>query len=670
MRYQYVAGSLVAAGFAMSATLLSMTSCGSSSSSSTPAPAPFSIGNVNHVVVIYQENWSFDALYSQFPGANGKPFNTPVTQTSTLGTAYTALPQPLNGSDALDTANFSNWPVAQPVATFNLLSNPFNLTPDFLTTSTITGDIVHRFYIEQWQIDGGLNDRFLAWSDNPGLVLSAYDATTMPEGKLAAQYTLCDNFFHSAFGGSFLNHQYLISAQAPLYGTVANANTPISTSLLAGYPPFAINISNPGTFVFPSPGITPAQATLEANAATPLPTQGNDWPSALSDPTGTLHVNDIQDGQLLSAADAANPALGNGNYYAINTVYSPYWPFPTTVATSGPAIGQLVPSGKFIPPQTHSTIGDLLSTAGVSWKWYSGGWDDAVSGNPDPNFQFHHQPFNYFVNYAPGTPGRTHLVDLNQINGDLATGTLPAVSFVKMIGENNEHPGYTNVITGMNAVADLVQKIQNSPEWSSTVIIITYDEHGGHWDHVAPPTVDSWGPGVRVPAVIISPFAKRGFVDHTQYETVSILSFIEDRWLNSARIPGATRDAVAAPLTNALGPCGGAARRRRGRRRRAGRTGAPGDGSAWPGSRGAVPPDGAAPFGCRHRSGPHGGSAVGRAASAPPSAAVARVGRVIHRGRCAAWNVRAPCSAANGLLPSRALLAQAAGGRGWRGRRS
>jgi phospholipase C len=140
------------------------------------------------------------------------------------------------------------------------------------------------------------------------------------------------------------------------------------------------------------------------------------------------------------------------------------------------------------------------------------------------------------------------------LSNDLATNTLPAVSFVKMIGENNEHPGYTNIITGQNAVADLVSKIQNSSAWASTVIIITYDEHGGHWDHVAPPTIDAWGPGLRVPTIVISPFAKRGFVDHTQYETVSILSLVENRFLNGARIPGATRDAVANPFTNVFAP--------------------------------------------------------------------------------------------------------------------
>ena len=87
--------------------------------------------------------------------------------------------------------------------------------------------------------------------------------------------------------------------------------------------------------------------------------------------------------------------------------------------------------------------------------------------------------------------------------------------------------------------------MRNGPNWKDAVIIITYDENGGFWDHVAPPVKDKWGPGSRVPTLIISPFAKKGYVDKTSYETVSILSFIESRW----HLPAlGTRDAGADPL--------------------------------------------------------------------------------------------------------------------------
>ena len=98
-------------------------------------------------------------------------------------------------------------------------------------------------------------------------------------------------------------------------------------------------------------------------------------------------------------------------------------------------------------------------------------------------------------------------------------------------------------------MADIVQAVQNSPYWKNSVIIVTYDEHGGRWDHVAPPVIDRWGPGVRVPAIIISPFTKRGFVDHTQNETVSILKLIEERF---DLAPLSTRDANANDLLEAF----------------------------------------------------------------------------------------------------------------------
>ena len=89
----------------------------------------------------------------------------------------------------------------------------------------------------------------------------------------------------------------------------------------------------------------------------------------------------------------------------------------------------------------------------------------------------------------------------------------------------------------------------NSPVWSDVLIIAAYDENGGRWDHVAPPVVDRWGPGTRVPAIIISPFARRGFIDHTRYDTTSILRLIERRWRLQ---PLGTRDANATDLSDAL----------------------------------------------------------------------------------------------------------------------
>jgi hypothetical protein len=123
------------------------------------------------------------------------------------------------------------------------------------------------------------------------------------------------------------------------------------------------------------------------------------------------------------------------------------------------------------------------------------------------------------------------LQDETNFFSDLAAGNLPAVSFIKPLGPDNEHPGYAALLQGQQHVADIVHAIQNSPDWASTAIIITYDEHGGRWDHVTPTANNGpWGDGARVPAIVISPYAKQGYVDHQQHDTLSILKTIEDRF--------------------------------------------------------------------------------------------------------------------------------------------
>jgi acid phosphatase len=152
------------------------------------------------------------------------------------------------------------------------------------------------------------------------------------------------------------------------------------------------------------------------------------------------------------------------------------------------------------------------------------------------------------------------LKDYSGLLADAADGRLPAVTFYKPQGNVNQHAGYASVAEGDAHIADLVTKLRASPQWQHMVIVITYDEFGGSWDHVAPPQGDLLGPGTRIPALIISPLAKRGTVDHAQYDTESILRLITRRF-DLDVLPGITmRDqalaAHGAPpmgdLTNAL----------------------------------------------------------------------------------------------------------------------
>ena len=206
--------------------------------------------------------------------------------------------------------------------------------------------------------------------------------------------------------------------------------------------------------------------------------------------------------------------------YVVNTAYSVHRPHPADAIAN-----------ELVPAQRLPTIGDRMSDAGVTWAWFAGGWNDAAAGHPDPTFQFHHQPFVYFARFADGSPARAdHLLDESDFLRRATEGTLPAVSFVKPLGTVNEHPGYSDIANAERHVVSLIDAVRNGPNWKDAVIIVTYDENGGFWDDVPPPDGDRWGPGTRVPTIVVSPFAKRHFVDNTTYDTTSILALIEHRF--------------------------------------------------------------------------------------------------------------------------------------------
>jgi len=197
----------------------------------------------------------------------------------------------------------------------------------------------------------------------------------------------------------------------------------------------------------------------------------------------------------------------------------------------------------------------------VSWAWYSGAWQVALDESKELAriaFQYHHQPFNYYANYAPGKAERAeHLrdggLDGVKLLADIDAGQLPQVTFYKPQGSLNQHAGYATISAGDAHLAEVIAHLEKSPQWKNMLVILTYDENGGWWDHVAPPKGDRWGPGNRIPAMVISPYAKRGYVDHTPYDTGSIQRLI-DRRFGLKPLPGIEqRDAAlkasgAAPM--------------------------------------------------------------------------------------------------------------------------
>ncbi len=351
-----------------------------------------SIDAIKTIVVIYAENRAFDNLYGNFPGANGLQHLTPeqMQQRDRDGKILSALP-PVPGKGLTDptdpkeitteaTAGHPNQPFA--------LDDPngYGVGLDYKLH-----DLVHAFYQNQMQINGGKNDMFAAYSDAGGQVMGHFDGSKMALWQIAKKYTLADNFFQGGFGSSFFNHQYLICACAPFdFKTKAEPEK------------YKDNVS-----MVAADGVT-------------LKTEGP--PSALDGPPKFVRYGVL-----------------TPDYYAVNTIQPPYQPSGNLAAEHGDWRFADSELRNTLSPQVAPTIGDRLSDANIGWAWYGGGWKAAILANealrkyleskhsetytwPEAVadgvtaahviFQYHHQPFNYYVNYAPGKPARAeHLRD-------------------------------------------------------------------------------------------------------------------------------------------------------------------------------------------------------------------------------------------------------------------
>jgi acid phosphatase len=499
---------------------------------------------IKNVVVIYAENRGFDNIYGLFPGADGIPGVNPTavggyfpqTDRDAANTVLPKLPKVWGGVTAAgqavqipegNTASQDNKPFQIDAST------GFQQTGVGVDQSVITRDLYHRFFNNQMQINGGKNDKFAAYADSGGLVMGYYDGSKMALWQLAKQYTLADNFFQGAFGGSFLNHQYLVCACAPVYPATGAAVPPSIA---------ALNTDSSGK---PIPVLTQA-ATSPASAI--------DGPAKF--------VND-------SALTPLNYA-GDNLYHGINTMQPPFQPSGNLPAAGGTVTTADLGNKSTSYPQTATNIGDLLDKKNVTWAWYAGAWNAAIADAPNPTrtviyggttqFQPHHQPFNFFKEADPTTTSgaayrKAHLKDFDaEFLAQAAAGTLPAVAFYKPQGNLNQHAGYASIADGDKHIADVVAALQKSPQWKNMAIVITYDENGGFWDHKRVPKGDVWGPGTRIPAIVISPWSKKNYIDHTQYDTASILRFITRRF-GLETLPGlAQRD--QALVKNGFAPMG------------------------------------------------------------------------------------------------------------------
>jgi phospholipase C len=528
------------------------------------------LSRINHIVVVYQENHSFDNLYGMWEGVRGlgSAPRSRTIQVNQAGTPYQCLLQndvnltspPLSArcTDSTTGTTFTSHFRNRPFTIDDYIAPSDTTCPApgvFAPNGVLKGqglpggctrDLVHRFYQEQYQLNDGRQNRYVTGSDAIGLTMGVYDTRALPIYEYLHEhghpdYAIADNFFQASFGGSFLNHQWLIAASNPVW-------------------PGAVNDG----------GADDLHSVVDENG---MP---SNYPLYVS-PLGTA----VKDFALTASCNPGpgRPPTPSGvlcGDYAVNTIQPFYQPYAPGTAVS-----------RRLPPQTAPTIGDRLSGAGVDWAWYSGGWSNANGdvGGPgwtngtgptcsDPNtiagatfpncadklFQFHHQPFNYYASLAPGTAARTaHLRDEEEFvklaeSSDKSCNLKP-VSFIKPVGAENEHPGYASANAGSMHLVDLVQAVENSRCAKNTMVVVTYDEFGGQWDHVTPPGQggkrgphDVFGPSTRIPALVISSHLRGSFVvDHTQHDTTSVVATIERRFDLK---PLSSRDAAVRDLSS------------------------------------------------------------------------------------------------------------------------
>lgn len=565
---------------------------------------------IKHLIVVVGENVTFDTLYGTYiPPANQSILNlvsqgivnadgTPgrnyskavqkqaVNKGDTYSispkrtTAYEKLPTP-SKIGLLDVATFT-FAGSEPDHRFDGLTanGPFQITK-FASYYSGLGDPVHRFF-QMWQQTGGDNRRhdLFTWtantagqgnetsgvtSDNPGQGGEQMGFYNMNKGdapffkSLAQQYAISDNYHQSIMGGTGANFVALATGDVAVYEKNGLLETPPVNQ-----------IENP----------SPQLGLLNPNFFTNDGYSGGSYVncSDISQP-GVAPIS-----QFLKEKHIKKNCE-DGAYYLVNN-YEPAYDINGNLKTAN-GLPKFEDANAFVyPPQTNPTIGELLHANNVSWKWYTAGRDDAdatndafypivyaqtfaavkaalPAGTPDaviksiatPKaiaamkpilYNSLGDPLNASSNVS-GTALHNNLKGLDTFFGDVKTGSLPEVSFVIPKNLDSGHPGYSAPAKYEAFLADLVAKVQANPElYASTAIIITTDEGGGYFDSGYIQSVDFFGDGTRIPFIVVSPYAKKGFVDHTYYDHTSVLKFIERNW-SLATLSDRSRDNLPNP---------------------------------------------------------------------------------------------------------------------------
>jgi phospholipase C len=549
------------------ATIASLiASAGAAAGSTRP---PHTVTPIKHVIVIIGENHTFDNVFATYQpptgqkvlnlrsegvvtssGAPGPSAARSEQQTASDSTTYQvtptqtgpygSLPQP-NTTYVSQACDGQQADTADARFPADLANAPYQITkyvPYFDDhgqysqygtcefEGAYVGDPLHRFYQMYQQVNGGKNNLF-TWvhettgdsngnpppadlATNPeatnqgGLDMGYYN---MAEGDspvldyLAQHYAMSDNYHQAVMGGTGANHIMLGTGDAAFYQ---------DSSGKAVSPPSG-DIENPnaqtGTNNFYS-------QDGYGQVRNGIPYGGSYSNCSDSNAAGVAGV----DAYLATLPDRVANLCAAGHFYLLNN-YNPGYNVD----------GSLNPSPFTVPPQKNlRTIGNELSAANIGWGYFGEGYDN---GTPGPNYCGICDPMQYssLIMTNPSLRKNTQH-GLSDFDSEVAAGTLPAVSFVKP-GDDDGHPGYSTLAAFEALVTHVVDEVQNNSSlWKSTAIFVTFDEGGGYYDSGPVQPVNFFGDGTRVPMIVVSPYTRPGFVDHTYEDHVSILKFIEANW--------------------------------------------------------------------------------------------------------------------------------------------
>jgi phospholipase C len=540
---------------------------------------------IKHVVVIYQENVSFDHYFGTYPYAantSGEPFDRPHHRVRVNGLYNTPG---LNGQGTLLTNNPNK------DATGNQV-NPRRLDPSNIN-DVLVCDQDHNYNDEQKAFDGGLMDKFVTTVGNssgtsgtgqpckPTDVMNYYDGNTVTGmWNYARHFAISDNFFGSTFGPSTPGAVNLISGNTGNVGQMINGAATDGDTVSDGQGGYSL-IEDAQPY-YDDCSTRDAVSLTGKNIGDLLNSKGVSWgwfqggfrpTTSFAQATGGTQPTSIFTPDQFKGMFAAPPASDQGLCNAVHPV--------------GAAIGG---TGGTTPGPTNYGNKDDYIPHHEPFEYY------ASTANP------HHLPPTSLAaigtdtqSYMNGTPQfdtANHQYDISDFNslvaaishGYLSADHLPAVSFLKAPGYQDGHAGYSDPYDEQQFVATEINALEHTPDWSSTAVIITYDDSDGYYDHVYsgvhnpsntsavanPPGPQDFlsatglcgpasgtplagqngrcGYGPRLPFVVISPWARRGHIDHTLTDVSSIDKFVEDNW-SLPRISGSF-DTIAGSLNN------------------------------------------------------------------------------------------------------------------------